>query len=119
MDVAELANVASNAGTLVAVLYVLVKRPPDSGISDRWVRRLERALDSCLRREASRERRDGAHRAWDSAVLSALTFAHSLEEARAAVADLGHPPRLTPDPMEWQEPEQPERRVAVQRARTK
>lgn len=101
MDGAEVANLVSNAGTLVAVLYVLVKRPPDAGIADRWVKRLERALDSYERQARSREQRDPVHRAWDSAVLWVFSEANTLEEARERLHALGPPPRLTPDAMNW------------------
>lgn len=116
-DALQLTNLVSNAGTLVAVLYVLVKRPPDAGIADRWVRRLERALDSYERQARSREERDPVHRAWDSAVLWVFSKATTMDEARTLLQELGPPPRLSPDPMHWtgDDAQQSERVVAVRR----
>lgn len=115
LDGAQLVNLVANGGTLVAVLYVLVKRPPDAGIADRWVKRLERALDSYERQARSREERDPVHRAWDSAVLWVFSKAENMDEARELLHELGPPPRLSPDPMHWTGEERRDQRISVRR----
>jgi hypothetical protein len=109
---------AGSVGLLAAIVVVLLRRPRDvatiSNSTERWITRLERALDQAERRELARERNDAEHRAWDTGVLLAVATGDDTADIRRRVATLGPPPRLTPDPAEWLDAEA--RRMAHRRA---
>lgn len=96
---------AGTVGVLAALVVVLIRRPRDvatiSNSTERWITRLERALDQAERRELARERNDAEHRAWDTGVLLAVATGDDTADIRRRVALLGPPPRLSPDPAEW------------------
>lgn len=100
---------AGTVGLLAAIVVVLLRRPRDvatiSNSTERWITRLERALDQAERRELARERNDAEHRAWDTGVLLAVATGSDTPDIRRRVAQLGPPPRLSPDPAEWLDPE--------------
>lgn len=105
LDIAAVMNAATNGGTFVLVLVVLLRRPQavatlDSSV-ERWISRLETAFDEGQRRELARERLDADHRAWDQGVLLAVALGIDGNDIRRRVEALGAPPRLTPDPAEW------------------
>lgn len=109
---------AGSVGLLAAIVVVLIRRPRDvatiSDSTERWITRLERALDQSERRELARERNDAEHRAWDTGVLLAVATGEDGPDIRRRVSQLGPPPRLTPDPTEWLDPEV--RRAHLRRA---
>lgn len=118
MSVADVMNAATNGGTFVLVLVVLLRRPQAVATLEdsveRWITRLETAFDESQRRELARERLDLAHRAWDQGLLLAVALGTSDEDIRRRVEALGPPPPLSPDPVEWLNVEA--RRAARQQA---
>lgn len=105
VSIADVMNAATNGGTFVLVLVVLLRRPQAvatlDGSVERWITRLETAFDEGQRRELARERLDADHRAWDQGVLLAVALGIDGSDIRRRVEALGAPPRLTPDPAEW------------------
>lgn len=118
LSIADVMNAATNGGTFVLVLIVLLRRPQAvatlDGSVERWIARLERAFDEGQRRELARERIDALHRAWDQGVLLAVALGSDADDIRRRVAELGAPPALTPDPAEWIDVDS--RREAARRA---
>ena len=105
MSIADVMNAATNGGTFVLVLVVLLRRPQAvatlDGSVERWITRLETAFDEGQRRELARERLDALHRAWDQGVLLAVALGSDAGDIRRRVEALGPPPPMSPDPAEW------------------
>lgn len=114
-----LIGAAPGTASFVIVLVVVLRRPPAVAMLDHsvelWIDRLERALDQTERRELVREANDAAHRAWDSEVLLIVATAIDAVEIRTRIADLGPPPRLSPEPSEWLSTRQDQERRRARR----
>lgn len=100
-----LIGAAPGTASFVIVLVVILRRPPAVAMLDQsvelWIDRLERALDQSERRELVREANDADHRAWDSEILLIVATSLDASEIRSKIAELGPPPRLSPEPSQW------------------